>query len=108
MPGPQSISPPSRLSVTLRIATCARCARSSNGRTPHFGCGYPGSNPGRAAPSRPRFGAHDFDLEPVNMEPDLGEPPSTGSLVAVVLAAGQGTRMRSRRHKVLHPLAGKP
>ena len=37
----------------------------------------------------------------------MGEPPSTGALVAVVLAAGQGTRMRSRRHKVLHPLAGK-
>jgi bifunctional UDP-N-acetylglucosamine pyrophosphorylase/glucosamine-1-phosphate N-acetyltransferase len=29
-------------------------------------------------------------------------------LVAVVLAAGQGTRMRSHQHKVLHQLAGKP
>jgi bifunctional UDP-N-acetylglucosamine pyrophosphorylase/glucosamine-1-phosphate N-acetyltransferase len=38
----------------------------------------------------------------------VGEPPRTGTLVAVVLAAGQGTRMRSRRHKVLHPLAGRP
>lgn len=36
------------------------------------------------------------------------EPPHAGSLVAVVLAAGQGTRMRSGRHKVLHRLAGKP
>ncbi len=27
---------------------------------------------------------------------------------AVVLAAGQGTRMRSDTHKVLHPIAGKP
>ena len=27
---------------------------------------------------------------------------------AVVLAAGQGTRMRSRIPKVLHPLAGRP
>jgi bifunctional UDP-N-acetylglucosamine pyrophosphorylase / glucosamine-1-phosphate N-acetyltransferase len=27
---------------------------------------------------------------------------------AVVLAGGKGTRMRSQRHKVLHPVAGKP
>ncbi len=37
-------------------------------------------------------------------------PPTTGSLrvVAVVLAAGLGTRMRSRLPKVLHPLCGRP
>ena len=33
--------------------------------------------------------------------------PSTGT-VAVVLAAGLGTRMRSRCPKVLHPLCGRP
>jgi bifunctional UDP-N-acetylglucosamine pyrophosphorylase / glucosamine-1-phosphate N-acetyltransferase len=44
----------------------------------------------------------------VNTQSDVGEPPRTGTLVAVVLAAGQGTRMHSRRHKVTHPLAGKP
>src|SRR3989304_320285 len=30
------------------------------------------------------------------------------STVAIVLAAGLGTRMRSRRPKVLHPLCGRP
>jgi bifunctional UDP-N-acetylglucosamine pyrophosphorylase/glucosamine-1-phosphate N-acetyltransferase len=29
-------------------------------------------------------------------------------LAAVVLAAGKGTRMKSGRHKVLHPIAGRP
>ena len=32
----------------------------------------------------------------------------TTKLAAIVLAAGQGTRMKSSLHKVLHPIAGKP
>ncbi len=34
--------------------------------------------------------------------------PMSAKLVAVVLAAGQGTRMRSEQAKVLHPLLGRP
>jgi len=32
----------------------------------------------------------------------------TAPLAAVILAAGQGTRMKSDLHKVLHPIAGRP
>jgi len=42
------------------------------------------------------------------MQPEQKEPPGSSSLVAVVLAAGKGTRMRSSHHKVAHVLGGKP
>src|SRR5512138_1030809 len=35
-------------------------------------------------------------------------PRSDTPLAAVVLAAGKGTRMKSRTAKVLHPIAGRP
>nr|WP_152522667.1 bifunctional UDP-N-acetylglucosamine diphosphorylase/glucosamine-1-phosphate N-acetyltransferase GlmU [Sphingobium ummariense] len=33
---------------------------------------------------------------------------TTRPLAVIILAAGQGTRMKSARHKVLHPIAGRP
>jgi bifunctional UDP-N-acetylglucosamine pyrophosphorylase/glucosamine-1-phosphate N-acetyltransferase len=33
---------------------------------------------------------------------------STRTLAAVILAAGKGTRLRSARPKVLHPICGRP
>lgn len=41
------------------------------------------------------------------MNDSLDPAPST-PVAVIVLAAGQGTRMRSDRHKVLHAIAGKP
>jgi len=34
--------------------------------------------------------------------------PSPPPVAAVILAAGKGTRMKSARHKVLHPIGGRP
>ena len=33
---------------------------------------------------------------------------ATRPLAVIILAAGQGTRMKSAKHKVLHPVAGRP
>jgi bifunctional UDP-N-acetylglucosamine pyrophosphorylase/glucosamine-1-phosphate N-acetyltransferase len=42
-------------------------------------------------------------------KPDTASPrPTDAPLAVVVLAAGRGTRMRSRWPKALHPLAGRP
>ena len=40
--------------------------------------------------------------------PQAGAPQADALWVAVIMAAGQGTRMRSRVPKVAHPLAGAP
>lgn len=39
---------------------------------------------------------------------DTAPPPAASALAIIVLAAGKGTRMKSARHKVLHPVAGQP
>ena len=40
--------------------------------------------------------------------PLLGGMSDQRRFAVVILAAGQGTRMRSDTHKVLHPIAGRP
>ena len=40
--------------------------------------------------------------------PDTTATPPAAPLAVIILAAGQGTRMKSATHKVLHPIAGKP
>ena len=40
--------------------------------------------------------------------PDTPAAPPATPLAVIILAAGQGTRMKSATHKVLHPIAGKP
>src|SRR5438128_2568059 len=66
------------------------------GSTGSFGVPRPGSSPGPRARPRPAEGG--------------GASMSHGArpLTAVVLAAGEGTRMKSAVPKVLHPLCGRP
>lgn len=42
------------------------------------------------------------------MSPAPPPGPATRPVAVVILAAGQGTRMKSDLHKVLHPVAGRP
>lgn len=44
----------------------------------------------------------------MSIDPPTEQPPQAPSLAAVILAAGLGKRMRSRRPKVVHPLVGLP
>ena len=63
----------------------------------------------RRAPIRRRERSPPADPRPT--APPLVNPPSPGTTpgtVAVVLAAGLGTRMQSALPKVLHPLCGRP
>ncbi len=48
--------------------------------------------------------------DPFSRDTDIvtASRPVARSLAVVILAAGQGTRMKSSLHKVLHPVAGRP
>src|SRR4029079_7475247 len=71
-----------------------------NGSTGSFGVPSRGSRPRPRAPALPTA---------QEIRPDRGVCMSSyRPLSAVVLAAGEGTRMRSATPKVLHPLCGRP
>ena len=63
----------------------------------------------RRAPPDPTGSAHTPSEAYAPSSKLRAEPSTPGlDLALVVLAAGKGTRMRSRLHKVLHPVAGRP
>ena len=63
----------------------------------------------RRAPPDPTVSAHTPSEAYAPSSKLRAEPSTSGpDLALVVLAAGKGTRMRSRLHKVLHPVAGRP
>ena len=92
------------------------------GNTPDFGSGIPGSSPGGGAfaSATPTATAGDASAlsSAATRRVSSGDVPTrayrggrlsrSAPAAVVVLAAGEGTRMRSSIPKVLHPLAGRP
>jgi bifunctional UDP-N-acetylglucosamine pyrophosphorylase / glucosamine-1-phosphate N-acetyltransferase len=63
----------------------------------------------RAVPSEPPFFIASKDTGAgIGAMPLLAGMSDQRRFAVVILAAGQGTRMRSDTHKVLHPIAGRP
>ena len=69
---------------------------------------FPGWSAGRARLTLNQDKRRRFDSYPGSVSTDrTPQTPSVADLTVVVLAAGGGTRMRSKTAKVLHPLAGR-
>src|SRR3954465_9844740 len=93
--------------MTQRL--CPLCPpESSKGRTSHFGCDYRGSNPLSGAPRLRLILRRSASVRSVpnlrTMESRVSQAPRR---TVVVLAAGEGKRMKSATPKVLHPLLGR-
>src|SRR3954447_23264831 len=98
---PAALSTPAAAPAAATILAASALGGSSNGRTSGFGPENRGLRPWppAASPRRPAARAPRLRAFSINL---------VSAPIALILAAGQGTRMRSRTPKVLHDVCGLP
>src|SRR5487761_28869 len=91
-------------STGRREGTAPSTFKAGTSLTSRLSPAVPGREPGKQSPSPCRGKGR----ERRNRKSALNLHQLSQSLTAVILAAGHGTRMRSRIPKVLHPICGRP